>query len=347
MRINALLRHTPLLICLLCVAVWSGCPPVDPPDTDPTTFELFDELWETFDANYSYFVHKGIDWDWLWVEYADQFDDELTASEFAARVAPMLNELHDWHVWVQAPGEDPIGYAGSYTPNFPTKLYPAYSADGKYSKLGDNVIYHAWLHDNIAYISVDTLATDAFATVADADIEAMFHGYRDADAMIIDIRANNGGNENNAIKIASRFTEVARVYGHTRTRDGADHADFAPLVDKTLEPSTGTRFDGPVACLIGKRCMSSAEWFTLMMRACPNVTLIGDGTRGASGNPETFTLDNGVVFAVSRWVAYTDDMEIIEDAGIAPDIAVDPDHSVDDDHDYVLEAAIEALTGGR
>ena len=95
--------------------------------------------------------------------------------------------------------------------------------------------------------------------------------------------------------------------------------------------------------MIGKKCMSSAEWFALMIKNAPNTTLIGDVTRGASASPREYELDNGVGLGVSSWVAYTEKMEIIEDRGIEPDIRIDPEQSYDAERDYVLEKAIEVI----
>jgi hypothetical protein len=323
-----------------------GCP-FDPTVTTTGSQALFDEVWNTFDENYSYFTYKGIDWDDLWATYRPNFATDLTADEFVDQLVPMLAELHDWHVEVTRADGTGVGtHPGTVEENYPhtpRKLYTVGNAD--YNVLGDNVIYHAWFNNNLAYIRVDTLSTDTFATVNDADIQTLFSTtYAAADGMIIDIRPNNGGNENNAAKFAGHFTNASVVYGYTETRNGLDHDDFDPLADKTLAP-LAPHFSKPVVCLIGQRCMSSAEWFTLMMRTCPNVTLIGDTTRGGSGSPEEFTLSNGVRYKVSRWIAYTDDSVEIEDNGIAPNIAIAPgDTSFDANHDYVIERAIQELT---
>lgn len=308
------------------------------------TLTLFDQLWNTFDQEYSYFTYKGIDWNDVRQRHRPNFINDLPTENFVALIADMLDELHDWHVYVQRPDGEAFGYSGEYEINYPSRLMPRYANGGVYTTLGDDVIFHATVGENLAYIVVDTLDSQRFASVSDQDIENLFALYADADGMILDIRANNGGNENNAAKIASRFTDFAVTYGYTETRTGSGHDDFGPLVEKTLDPGEGTHFNGDTVLLIGQRCMSSAEWFTLMMRACPGVMLIGDTTRGASANPVVHSLSNGVNFAVSRWIAYTDDMQGIEDNGIDPDFLINPADSFDDEHDYVLEFAIDFLS---
>lgn len=340
------MRTTLKLVACLAIALTAllatGCPK---PQPIGNTEKLYNTFCDTFDRNYSYFSYKGIDWDDLVEAYRPLFQEELTADKFAEETADMLQLLHDWHVWVRKPGGAYLGYEGDYEINHPNQLFNRYTASG-YTNLGD-VIYHAWIGlgatKNVAYIAVDTLDSNAWSGVSDGAIGNMFVAYKDATGMIVDIRANAGGNENNAVKIASRLTYTPRVYGYTKTRNGPRHTDFDPLVTKTLQSSTGMHFDGPVVCLIGRRCMSSAEWFTLMMRACPNVTLMGDWTRGASGNPATYSLSNGVSYSVSRWIAYTDDMEVIEDNGIAPDEYIPAELSFDSTHDFVLEEALEYL----
>jgi hypothetical protein len=194
---------------------------------------------------------------------------------------------------------------------------------------------------------VDTLATEAFAKLSDADLEQVFNQYADAAGWILDLRANSGGNEANAAKFAARLTDQPLTYGHVRYRiPGTVPYQFQPFTPKVLQPSAHPRYHKPVVGLIGKRCMSSAEWFTLMLRACPNVVLIGDRTRGASGSPETRTLpDLNLEYEVSTWVAYDEQQQPFEDRGLAPAIPVPPSASFDDTalKDYVLEQAIAYL----
>lgn len=346
------MRKTRLLqlVSVVLLVILAGCPP---PEEEPAseTQRRFDEVWTAFDEDYSYFTYKGIDWDDVRTRYRPDFKDDLTANEFAGRLSTMLDELHDWHVWVQRPDGEYLGYTGTYQTNYPASIIQSYARGGAYTTLGDDVIFHADVSSGkdanpIAHIIIDTLDTEQFSSVSDTEIEALFVQYADADGMILDIRANSGGNENNAVKFASRFTDEPVVYGYTKTRNGPGHNDFAALVTKTLEPSTDTHYDGIVVGLIGQKCMSSAEWFTAMLRACPNVILIGDTTRGASANPDVYSLANGVNYSVSRWVAYAYDpfielSEIIEDNGIEPDFPIDPDLSYDDTHDYVLEEALD------
>ena len=309
-----------------------------------TALEYFDEAWTMFDENYSYFTYKEINWDAVKTTWRPQFAQDMDGDDFSQKFNEVLNILHDWHVWVKNPSGEYLGFYEAYETNYPETLFTSYTGDVNYQKLGENVIYHALVDGSIAHIVIDSLSSSSFATITDEDIAALFTRYADTDGMIIDIRANNGGDESNAVKFASRFTDQDTIYGYVKYRTpGQDHNAFENLISKTLIPDGDFYYDRPVACLIGKRCMSSAEWFTLMMKNCPNVTLIGDTTRGASANPQQFDLDNGVAFGISSWVAYTDQMEPIEDRGITPDISIAAASSYDAQRDYVLEKAIEVI----
>ncbi|MBI4580936.1 MAG: S41 family peptidase [Planctomycetes bacterium] len=316
-------------------------------DGDGSTAEAldwFDQVWGDFDEKYSYFIEKGIDWEAVRDENRPSFDQEMTAQEFVEAFSQVLQELHDWHVWIQAPDGDPLGYEGDYPTNYPPELLTGYATAEGYQTVGDSVIQHAWVGQDVAHILINTLDTTKWQAVTDDAIGNMFVRYQNAAGMIIDLRRNNGGNEDNAKRIASRLTAQAVLYGRVKTRNGPSHDDFDAPIDKTLEPSDRLHYEGPVVCLIGQRCLSSAEWFTLMMRAA-GATLMGDRTRGGSGNPTVLTLDNGITYAISTWVAYTPGDEVIEDNGIAPDIDMAPEASFDADHDYLLETAIDTVLG--
>jgi hypothetical protein len=309
--------------------------------------DYWKQAWQDFQNHYSYFDHKGINWTDMYAAHTNDFVN-LTPDQFAEKLNDVLQILHDWHVAVQKPDGTWIGYKGAYTRNTPLNLYDTYTGGANYADVKNaHAIYHAWVATNIAHLVIDTLATEPFNAISDADLEQLFQTYSGAAGMIIDIRNNNGGNEANAAKFAARFTNTPRIFGYYRNRiTNTVPYQFGPLTAKTLQPSAGTHFRKPVVGLVGQRCMSSAEWFTLMLKACPNVILIGDRTRGASGNPILKTIpDLKVSYQISTWMAYTDQQAPFEDRGIAPDIGIPAQDSFSDalKRDYVLERAISYI----
>lgn len=304
---------------------------------------LFDQVVQRFDEIYPSFSYKGVDWAALQTRFRPRFADPMGPEAFAHELVAMLSELRDMHAQVRLPnGQYLEVYSPGWERNFTSEPRNRYSWGG-YRTLGSNVIWHTWMPGTVAYIRIDTLDTATFAGVDEAAIESLFATYAGATGMIVDLRPNSGGNEDIATMFASRFTDTERIYGYVRYRSGPGHDDLGEPLSKSLVPSVGARFLGPTAVLVGNRNMSSAEWFVLMMDACPNVTLIGAQTRGSSGNPEWITLANGVSVGIPRWLALRPDMTPLEDNGVAPDIEIPASSSFDGAHDYVVERALAVL----
>ena len=81
-----------------------------------------------------------------------------------------------------------------------------------------------------------------------------------------------------------------------------------------------------------------------MMAACPNVTTMGDHTRGSTGFPVPFQLDGGIEIHVPQWIAYLPDGKVIDGRGVMPDVrfAPKPD-SFTGNRDELLAMALEQL----
>lgn len=316
----------------------------DDDEDDDQAHAWFEQVWTDFDQNYSHFETKGMDWDAIRDEYEPQFQADLSIGEFTSLIATMLAELQDLHVWLLDTDDQPVEvYSRSATPNYPN-FYP----DGA-QQMESFPLRHGWLDNNIAFISIETFDGDQWDGLRTGDVDNLFATYADADAMVIDVRFNNGGNEMVAQTFAGHLTETGYVYGYVQPKNpGPDHNDFGDFVEHAVEPAENELFLKTVVCLIGERNMSSAEWFVLMMLENPNgITLIGDATRGSSGNPQEFSLDNGIKYYIPSWEAYRADQTTkIEDVGIEPTAgqAIAPEESYTDDRDLVLEHAVELLT---
>jgi len=95
---------------------------------------------------------------------------------------------------------------------------------------------------------------------------------------------------------------------------------------------------------MGQGCISACESFCAMMAVCPNVTTMGDHTRGSTGFPIQFKLDGEIDITVPQWIAYLPDGQLIEGHGIAPDVPFEPKaDSFTGTHDELLSLAMERL----
>ena len=159
----------------------------------------------------------------------------------------------------------------------------------------------------------------------------------DAPGFIVDLRKNGGGAEPRARQIAGLFADKRYLYARSKVRSGPNADDFRESAPRYIGPVVPKPFTRPVVCLIGPGCVSSGEGFALMMKAMDHVTVIGQPTRGASGNPRPVTLPNGVKVWFSRWVSMEPDGTPIEGRGIQPDLEVEHADSGDPTFDKAVE----------
>ena len=140
--------------------------------------------------------------------------------------------------------------------------------------------------------------------------------------MIIDVRTNAGGSDAAAFAFASRFVTGPTVVSYVQVRNGAAFSDLGPEQARTINKRGTWQYTKPVIVLAGRGGFSANESFVAAMRLLPHVTVIGDTTGGASGNPKTMALGNGWSFSVPRWIEFGPDRQPIEWKGVAPSVAV-------------------------
>jgi carboxyl-terminal processing protease len=316
-------RTWPLVLLLLWGAAGNACgssdSPTGPSTVPPADFAAqFDSLWSTFDRDYSYFDYKQIDWDALRTTFQPQAIAAADQRGFIAVIRDMLGRLHDQHVIVRNPaGLAMPTYDPQYFINWDRSVWQQYINRANWTQ-GQNDWGYGVL-DGIPYISINGWNSSSIRT---PDFDAAFERFRSAPKLILDVRANGGGNDQLALEIAGRFARTSVVFGSVKFRNGPSHSDFGPLMTRVLNPRGPWQYEGSVLLLIGRRCLSSNESFIEAMRQLPNVTLVGDRTGGSTGNPGSFPLALGWSYTVSRWIEYTADNQVIEDVGIAPDVFV-------------------------
>ncbi|HEU4926902.1 MAG TPA: S41 family peptidase [Vicinamibacterales bacterium] len=332
-----------LLIVGLSALTWTACGSKSPtaPSAPSSDFTAqFDSLWSTFDREYSYFVHKHIDWNALRTAYRPRALAAADQPGFIAVVREMLGHLHDLHVVIRDPGGATLPtYSPQSFTNWDRSVWQQYIARASWTQ-GQNDWGYGVL-DGAPYITIGSWGANS---IRSADFDAAFERFRDAPGMVVDVRMNPGGNDSLAFEIAGRFARASVVFGYVQFRNGPSHTNFAAPITRTLNPRGSWQYTGTVLLLIGRRCASSNESFIAAMGQLPNVTLVGDRTAGSTGNPGTFPLANGWSYTVSRWIERTVDNEPIEDVGLSPDVfvtAVPGDFAMG--RDPVLEWALKTV----
>jgi len=252
--------------------------------------------------------------------------------DFVDAAQRMLAPLRDVHISVETPeGRNYVVVPNPHAPNW---------NDGAIRKRLTATILDTPEHlvgrmGKIGYARIGT-----FAQAHGFDrVEKALDRLEDARALILDVRPNAGGDERLAWRIASRFTDREIVYGKAQVRDPTlpGRKGFAPPFPRKLKGKR--RDDRKVVVLQGPYCVSSTEWFVLMMCAAGKTTL-GLPTRGSTGNPKPFRVFPDVAVNIPTWRGMTVDDEPIENVGVPPQIRVKGSHWTGDP---TLEKALEIL----
>jgi len=275
---------------------------------------------------------KGIDWDDLHARYHDEAESAQTIEAFVAAIRGMLAELEDMHVWIELPdGRKVYTYSSSYRANFNHEAVAArLDPVERFGRLG----FTGRTKEGFGVAAILGLPPedDQYEPLIDAMTRMS-----DAPGLIVDLRRNSGGAEPRARQIAGLFAEKRHLYARHKVRSGPNPEDFGESRQRHFEPTASKPLTCPVVCLVGPGCVSSGEGFALMMKAMDQVTLLGQPTRGASGNPRPVTLSNGVKVWFSRWVAMEPDGTPIEGRGIQPDVEVEHTGPGDPTFDKAVE----------
>lgn len=316
-----------------------GEAPAEGVDLTAVNRESVEMLRNLIDNNYSYRDLRKVKWNSVFKRHTPKLEQAKTANEFAAKAGMMLAVARDIHLTLKLDDEWIATYRRNVPPNMNPqgigKLVPNYNAHNETVATGswDNEIgyiaIHGWSGGNPEALQPAFEALQKFA---------------DYDALIIDVRANAGGDEATARHFAGYFIDQPVVYARHDLRDPRAESGFSPVSNRVLEPAkAGQRYQGTVVVLSGKHVMSSCESFLLMMKQVPGCKIIGETSYGSSGNPQAYELPNGVTANIPSWRAMTPDGKPIEGKGIKPDIEVKTKRIDFMTGDPVLERALKEL----
>lgn len=324
------------LIIFAVVLLFSSCEKIlfeqDRASSDP--FDNFDYLWNEVDKKYSYFELKNIDWDQIREVYRTKLTSNSSEEKLFEVLADMLNELRDDHVNLISPFNVsrynlPLQHNENYRGRTVEQYYvPAAQITGAFR--------HDWLSDSqIAYIRYASFMND----VTDDDLEHILRRYSSARGLILDLRANGGGNLFNVPLILEKFTDGKTLAAYSITRNGPGRDDFGPREAFYIGTDNGNHFRRPVMVLIDRSSYSATSFFALLTKALPNISLIGDTTGGGGGLPNGGQLPNGWTYRFSVSQLLDLDMNNYAENGVLPDIYTEFDWS-DLATDEIIERAI-------
>ena len=280
------------------------------PEQQQRNRDALDRLRELLATRYAYRDRVVEDWGARLAARASRLEGARTDRAFAVAANELMKAASDQHVSLTYRDTTYTPYAPVVEPLFRTFAVQRTFALEKVTPR----VFRGATDDGIGYLLVTGWQEDV-------DVERLLGAVAEMMAMkalVIDVRPNTGGDERLARRVASWFVEGERVYArHRAVGDGG----LGEPVARTLVGNE-ERFTLPTALLVGPRVMSSCESFVLMMKQAPGVQVIGQKTRGSSGNPVAHDLGNGVSIRLPSWQALRPDGTCIEGEGVAPDVFV-------------------------
>jgi carboxyl-terminal processing protease len=184
-----------------------------------------------------------------------------------------------------------------------------------------------------------------------AEFEAVYADILKTDALLVDVRANGGGDDGNAFQILAHFTDKpfktapwkTRAYNPTFRAWGRPEGWYAEPGGEQ-KPAGGRHYLKPVALLTGPKTFSAAEDFSVAFDYMKRGRIVGEPTGGSTGQPLYFDLPGGGRARVcTKRDTYPDGREFVG-VGVRPHV---PAHLSAADlragRDTVLEVAVAEL----
>jgi tetratricopeptide (TPR) repeat protein len=316
----------------------------------------FEYLWTALDRNYAIFGPKHIDWQALYKVYRPRVTAQTTDDELFAIMTAMLGHLNDNHVFLISEKPKRFFSAGYLYQLFGEggfeafrKLISERPVPEKYFKTkltesADKVFAYGWATDDIGYFHFKGFEDTEKASAAVDDILRVF---KDAKAIIVDVRRNGGGDDRVGKVIADRFADRRRLYMTTQVRNGDRHDQFSWKKYWHVEPDGPLQFTKTTVLLTDRTSVSAAENFALAMRVLPHVTVVGDLTSGCFADMYGDLLPNGWRFSVSYKLFLDYNGFCWEGIGVPPDLKqMNSQADTEKGLDRVFEFAVSLIESG-
>ncbi|NOZ91963.1 MAG: PDZ domain-containing protein [Dictyoglomi bacterium] len=165
----------------------------------------------------------------------------------------------------------------------------------------------------VAYIRIKTIDSDVVKQMDDALKKIFFTHRGEADAYILDLRGNFGGDLEAARNLLSFFVGGKKVYTLV-DGDGNETPVYAPVSQWMLSWSR------PIYVLIDEGTTSAAEVFAMAMKSYDRAILVGETTYGKGVASAVYKLDDGSMLVLTAYEVLGPKGEVLNGAGILPHV---------------------------
>ncbi len=318
---------------LLFILLFSGCASqLD--EIENTQQSNFDFVWHTLNEKFSLFDVNDIrDWNLIYQEYENEISDNISDDSLHNVLNRMVLELKDRHSSIASPFQ----YQREF---FPGNIDEQVVQNNYLSNaITEGGMQYSLQRDNVSYLYIesfrDFIGIDNVRTLI-ADISS-------TNGLVIDIRGNQGGSEENALTLAQALYDEKRFVKTSFTKNGPDRDDFIEFYRSEVSPWDFDTFTKPIVLLVDQNTYSASSDMVLMMRVLPHVTIMGDRTGGGHGTPVMEQMPNG-------WILRYSSSYVLDPNGVNVENGIDPDQFVLLDNnlaaqgvDSVIETAIDFL----
>lgn len=313
--------------------------------TDPEyNFEVF---YQAFKENYAFFKLHEVDWDGIYRRYRPQVTSGTTDDELLGVFSAVIKSFNDPHVSLRA-GDRWIGSAEpdalslqiqqEFASEKPMERYfksleklrsimKSDFLEVDWRMAANDFIVWGKIKPHIGYLNIFVMGdyagvgssrTDSLA-VLETTMDQVMEYFRSVKAVVVDVRFNMGGYDENSMLIANRFADRRRL---AFTQKAVYNEGFTEKQEYYVQPQGHIQFTGPTFLLTSPRTVSAAEIFVLAMMAYPHVTRVGGTTAGALSSALTKRLPNGWRVEMSNQVYEAADGKVYESIGIPPQVEV-------------------------
>lgn len=188
-------------------------------------------------------------------------------------------------------------------------------------------VRYSLLDDDIGYISISTfnaLTAEQFKAALDALTP-------DAEALVIDLRDNQGGLVSASRDILKELIPDGVLF-YTEDKNGKR---------TEITSDSGNEVDLPIAVLVNEKTASASEIMAGALQDRGKAVIVGTQTYGKGIIQDVFKLGDGSVIRLTIEHYYTPNGNDIHEVGITPDVEAGYDEDAGTDMQY--EAALEAL----
>jgi hypothetical protein len=304
-----------------------------------TQSKTFDKFYQILNDNYAFFDLHHVDWQASYKKYRPKVNDQISNDSLFHIMSAMVKPLGDSHVnIIDAKHKKKFNAAGLsafarafYNDSLKTAFWQmtdstlvsnGFASVKGYGSVfkGKHLFYFSKSRDH-GYLRFSR----CFAKITDGELDekdfemhvldSLMALCKDLKGMVIDVRANIGGDDKFSYEVAGRFTNKM-VIGHYKQERIAKTNRYTKLQKWVIKPMGKYAFTKRVSILTNSKTVSAAEIFTLAMKQLPQVKTVGENTEGNLSDMYSEGLPNGWEVTLSNQRYYSPKMVCYEGVGV-------------------------------